>query len=413
MKTYWFAILMISICLEGLGRRYLPGVPSIVFYLLKDAVLIAGFQMFRPPPGVQRVASYLFRGFTVAWLAAFGWTLLEVANPELGSYLLAVIGMRAYWLWWLAPPIIATVLQDAKLRRRAILVLGFLSIGISVLAALQFVSPPDSAINVYTIVDGEELHASEAGMVYATGRARVASTFAFISGFTDFTILVPVLLLSLGLETNDRKLRNTSLIAAAFVAMASPMSGSRISVVLGIGVLLITCWSAGLFFTRTGRRILIGGLIGIVVAGALFPDAVLGVQSRFGDSEETSGRLKLATTVIPPVAMMTLDYPMMGAGTGSMQNAAMSLHIYPKWNAELELHRYLVELGPVGFMFVWAVKLGLMVAFYRASKILNQTTKCEPGSAGRTSAGNAPGGNSTKKSRYGTSPCAMRPPYSE
>ena len=336
MKTYWFAALMCTICLEGLGRRYISGVPNIVFYLLKDAVLIAGFFMFRPQPAVQRVASYLFRGYTLVWLAAFGWTVLEIANPELGSFVLAAIGMRAYWLWWLAPPIIATALQNAQLRRRAILVLGVLAIGISILAALQFVSPGDSAINVYSVVGGEELHASEAGMVASTGRARVASTFSFITGFTDFTTLVPVLLLSLGLESRDRRVRYTSLIGAAFCAMSSPMSGSRAALVLGGAVIFITCWSAGLFFTRAGRRILIGGLIGVVVAGILFPDAIFGVQSRFENSEDTSGRILMALTVIPPVALATLDYPMIGLGTGSMQNYAYSLPIEHKYVAEIE-----------------------------------------------------------------------------
>lgn len=372
MKTYWFAALMASICLEGLGRRYLAGVPSLAYYLLKDAVLLVGYMIFRPQPDVIRVAKYLFRGFGVAWGAAFAWTALEVANPELGSFVLAAIGMRAYWLWWLAPVIIATVLQNAQLRRRAILVLGFLSIGICALAALQFVSPPDSAINVYSVVDGEELHASAAGMVYATGRARVASTFSYISGFSDFTVLVPVLLLSLGLEASDRKVRNTSLVATVACAMALPMSGSRLSVILGFGVLGITCWQAGLFFTRAGRRILIGGIIGIAVAGVAFPDAIFGIQSRFADSEETAGRLNLALAVIPPVALATLDYPIMGAGTGSMQNAAFSLHVYPKWIAEIEMHRYLVEQGVFGFLLVWTVKFGLVVAFYRASTILKR-----------------------------------------
>src|SRR5579871_1776181 len=166
MKTYWFTILMASICLEGLGRRYLPAVPSMVWYLMKDVVLLGGYLMFRPQMEVKRVASYLYRGFAIAWVVAFAWTTVEMANPDLGSYPLGLIGLRAYWLWWLAPPIIATVLQNGKLRRRAILVLGVLAIGVAALAALQFISPPDSAINVYSVVDGEQVSAENSGIVY-------------------------------------------------------------------------------------------------------------------------------------------------------------------------------------------------------------------------------------------------------
>jgi hypothetical protein len=372
MQTYWFLALMASICLEGLGRRYLPGLPNIAFYLLKDVVLLLGLFLFRTQPAVGRVGRYLYRGFAVAWVATFLWTLFQVTNPEQPSLTLSAIGLRAYWLWWIAPPLIATVLQSAYHRRRAIYILSYLAIAISLLAVAQFLSPPEAAINVYSLVDGEEVRAAGAGMVYATGRARVASTFSYISGFTDFTILVPVLLLSLGLETTDRRLRATSLVATVITAVALPMSGSRASVLLGLGVLAITCWRAGLFFTRAGRRILVGGLIGIVLAIVIFPDASIGVKARFGEVEETQSRLMLAATIIPPVALTTLDYPMAGAGTGYMQNAAYTLMGPQRWLAEIELHRYLVELGPVGFLLAWTTKLGLLVAFMRAASILKR-----------------------------------------
>lgn len=308
----------------------------------------------------------------MAWVAAFGWTLLEIANPEQPSLLLALIGLRGYWLWWIAPPLIASVLQTDYHRRRAIYVLAFLTIGISLFAALQFVSPPDAAINVFTTTDGAEQHAEGAIIVASTGRARVGSTFSFLSGFCDFTIVAPVLLLSLGLESPDKRLRTVSLVATVLCAMALPMSGSRGSMILGFGVLAITCWTAGLFFTRAGRRILLGGLIGVVVAGFAFPDAVAGVQSRFADTEETQSRVLQAATNIPPVALATLEYPIMGIGTGTEQNAAYTMHLAPKWPAESELHRYLCELGAIGFLLAWTVKFGLLVAFLRASSILKK-----------------------------------------
>ena len=43
MEIYWFASLMACICLEGLGRRYLPQIPLIAFYFLKDVVLLIGY----------------------------------------------------------------------------------------------------------------------------------------------------------------------------------------------------------------------------------------------------------------------------------------------------------------------------------------------------------------------------------
>ena len=372
MRKYWFLALVASTCLEGLGRKFLPSIPSIVFYLLKDVVLIWGYFTFRPPPAITRVGRSLYRGFEAALMLAALWTFLEAFNPEQQSFPLAIIGLRAYWLWWLAPFVIAGVLQNPVQKRRAIYALAILTAGISVLAALQFVSPPDSTLNLYSVVDGEELYAANAGVISDTGRARVSSTFAFISGFADFTILVPALLLSLGLEANERRLRRLALGATLLCAATVPMSGSRASVILGLAVLALTCWSAGLFFTVIGRRIMIGAVAGAILAVVAFPDALVGVQSRF-DPEETQSRIIQNTMVIPPVALIASDYPMLGIGTGMQQNARASLHVVnDKWNAEIEVQRYLIELGPIGFLLVWTAKLGLMVAFIRAYRILQR-----------------------------------------
>ncbi len=49
MQTYWFVALISAVCLEGLGRRYLPFIPSAFFYFLKDVILLFGYVRFRPP----------------------------------------------------------------------------------------------------------------------------------------------------------------------------------------------------------------------------------------------------------------------------------------------------------------------------------------------------------------------------
>jgi hypothetical protein len=370
MKTAWFFALIAAICFEGLGRRYLPEVPSVVFYFLKDVVLLYGLVKYRPPLSTWRVTRRLYGGFAIVALVALAWTFLQLFNPEHRSVVLAAIGFRAYWLWWLAPALIAHVLREPKERVRAIYGLLATSAVVAVLAAVQFAAPADASINIYSYVDGEQ---TEGATVHSTGRARVASTFSFLSGFADFTILIPTLTLSFGLDVRDPRLRRTAFVITGLTAATIPMSGSRASLLIAGTILLVSVWTAGLFKTRIGRRILVGGLTAAVVSVAVFPDAFLGVRSRFADQEETNSRyLMMAASVLPPLAIGMVDHPPLGIGTGMQQNARVRMGIPTAYEQEAEFGRYLVELGTFGYLVVWTAKLGIMAALVRAYKLLKR-----------------------------------------
>ena len=369
MRTAWFIALISAICLEGLGRKYVPVIPDAAFYFLKDVVLLLGYLQFRPSVPIRRTVKYLYRGFEMVWAATFVWTLIEVFNPDQLSKPLALIGMRAYWLWWMAPAVIAGVLQNAQQKERAIYALLSVAVGISALAAVQFASPADASINLYE-AQNNEAYAMGPVVVASTGRARVSSTFTFVSGFVAFTLTVPTLLLSIGLDTKNPRVRRWALLGTFATAAVVPMSGSRSAIVVGIAILVLSLWSAGLFFTRVGRRVLVGAVVAAVLSVVAFPDAMLGVQSRFANEDETAGRFREAASIFPPVAMLVYDYPALGIGTGMQQNARVSFGLVSDWDAEAELARYLVELGPIGFILFWITKLGLMVALLRAYGIL-------------------------------------------
>ncbi len=372
-KTAWFTLLISAVCLEGLGRRYLPFIPQAAFYFLKDVILLFGWIQFRPSGEISRTIRGLYSGFDKILIVAFVWTLAEIFNPDQQSFVLGVIGLRSYWLWWIAPGIIATALRDTRDKERAIYGLFVLVAIVSGFAAMQFAAPPDSSVNMYSVWNGEEVYSAGSAVVTATGRARVASTFAFVTGFVDFTMLVPALLLSLGLDSSSVKVRQAALIGTLMASAVVPMSGSRSSVIIGVAILALALWSAGLFFTKAGRRILIGAVVASILAVVAFPDAIAGVQSRFDENrEETNGRIEELTNLLPPVAIARIEYPPLGLGTGMQQNARATFQISTKWDSEYETDRYLVELGPFGFLLIWLSKLGLMVALLRGYKILKR-----------------------------------------
>jgi len=353
-----------------LGRKFLPQVPAIAFYFLKDVVLLFGYLRFRRPAYITAVNRWLYRGFKVFWIVGFCWTVVELFNPDQTSFPLGVLGLRSYWLWWAAPPIVASILDDEKEKRRALYVLLGTAAVVSIFGAIQFALPSSSPLNAYATMAGEEVATAT---VASTGRSRVASTFSYVSGFSDFNILIPPLIMSLGLDARGRRLRRSAIVATCMTAAVVPMSGSRASILLGLAVLAIAVWSAGLLATRVGRRIVLGGVAAAVLAVVAFPEAFMGVQSRFENPEETQGRyVQVAATVVPPVAMAIYDYPAFGLGTGMQQNARAAMAIPVKYNVEAEVGRYLVELGVLGFLLVWLAKVGLAVALTRAYFVLKR-----------------------------------------
>ena len=111
------------------------------------------------------------------------------------------------------------------------------------------------------------------------------------------------------------------------------------------------------------------------------PDALQGVFDRF-DSEDTQSRFGQLSSVFPPVALATEDYPLMGLGTGMMQSFRTQLNVpVGAYGVETELVRVLVELGGPRLPTGLDRKVGLVVTLWRASKILKK--------AGRSAAAGA------------------------
>jgi hypothetical protein len=362
------AVLIASICFEGVGRKYLPEVPAFAFYFLKDVVLLVGLLAFGVRRDVLAAAKRSYRGFGLFLGLSVLWTVGELANPAHASVLLGLVGLRSYWLWWLAPLVIASALRHEDDARRVFVLLSVVALVVAAVAVVQFQAPPGDDINRYALYRSSER--TEVATVTATGRARVASTFSYLSGFADFVALVPALLLSLGLGEPHRRTRALCLAGAAASAIVMPMSGSRGPVVLGILAIVAVAWAARLFVTRLGRRVMVAAAAVVLAALVAFPEAVAGVRSRW-EGDDTRQRFEWGLNFLPPVALAVVDYPALGMGTGMQHNAADALGARPGI-VEGEYERFLVELGAPGFLLYWTARLGLLVAFLRAYRRLRE-----------------------------------------
>jgi hypothetical protein len=363
-QILWTALLVGAICFEGLGRKFLPEVPAAVFYFLKDAVLLLGLVGFGLPWTAMSSARVLYHGFGLTCAAAFVWTVLETLNPAHRSAMLAVLGLRSYWLWWVAPMLVAGVLARRRDRERAVTVLAAVGFIVAANAAIQFAQP--ASAQTYALYEGEEI--IPIATVATTGRARVSSTFSYLSGFTDFVVLVPGLLLSLGLTSSIRAFRVLALSSTVVTIAVMPMTGSRSPVVLAIGTIALVIWSGGLW-SRAMRRAVIAALLAAALAFVVSPEAIEGVQYRFG-LDDTRNRFAEILELLPPFAIIRNEHPLLGIGTGMQQNARVGLQVSADFESEGEPGRYLIELGDPGYLLVWFARLGLAVALLRAATAL-------------------------------------------
>jgi hypothetical protein len=313
----------------------------------------------------------LFRGFGLPLAAAIAWTILQTANPEHGSIVLAGIGLRSYWLWWVGPLIVATALRDEGDWYAAITTLGVLAIAIAAYAAIQFEFPANAPINRYAW----DANSPEVASVGATGRVRVTSTFSYISGFAAFATLTIPVLLGVGLGGVRGWRRTVAFVAAAALAATVSMNGSRAPVILAIVGAIVVALRSGLFGTRNGRRITLTLLSGAALAWWGGREGIAGVESRFRDSGDEAMRVAWVLQALPPLAILQTEFPAFGIGTGMQQNARVALGVRAGWDSEPEPGRYLIELGLVGYLLVWIARLGLVAAGVRAAAVLARAGK--------------------------------------
>lgn len=362
----WWSLLIASICLEGLGRRYLP-IPGPVLYFAKDVILVAGLLAVGIHPAVAAMARRLAGPLPLLVAATAAWCLVSLLGPGHPSVLLGLLGTRQYLLWWFAPLIVATAVLDGSQTDRSERLLGVLAIGIASLAAYQFTQPPTAAINAYAW--GEDPGAV-AG-VASTGRVRVSSTFSYISGFADFVILAVPILLAAAVSPRGARSSRIGYVAAGCLAATAAMSGARATVLYVAAGSLAVLGLSGSFRTRRGMLAIVAIVLMAAAGVWAVPEAAQGVQDRFG-SDDTDQRFRDLALAIPVYAILNTNFPLLGAGVGVLQNAGVSLQFESGWEVEAEPKRVLIELGLPGYLLVWLSRFFLAVALVRAARMLSR-----------------------------------------
>jgi hypothetical protein len=355
---------MVLLVIEGALRKWVfPGSQDLV-YFAKDVILLGAYVGFWNDRERLGPRSSLSPGIAAALgLAAF-FGALQIFNPRLPSLALGILGFKSYFLY--APLIFvlpATFADDATLARFLKLYL-LLPIPIGLLAGLQFFSPGSSMLNVYARGGADTIS------TFGTStHVRVTGTFSYISGYSAFLLASAILLMTV-FATLRWRLRGHLLLYGAFAMtlLGMLMTGSRGPIFI-LMVLFPAYWvlavgrEAGGAATA-GRLLVVVTLLGLFVANAV-PEALTAFRGRAASGEDFAGRL--VSPFAAPLHILD-EAGVLGFGIGSTHQAATALlgrGADYNWLGgaapEAESGKVMLELGPMGFAFVYFLRIQLAV----------------------------------------------------
>ncbi len=364
---------LVLLILEGAIRKWLlPGAQDLV-YFAKDALLTGAYiGFFRSRArGVNPPAPFLYAA--LAFAAALG--LLEIFNPRLPNLLVGLLGFKSYFLYVPLIFVVPAVFPDdaalARFLQRYILIV----FPVVLLSVAQFFSPAGSVLNTYA----QPTDAASIATFGSSKFVRTTGTFSYISGYTAY-LLTTTLLIMIILTATRWRFRGNLITYGALgtTLLGVMMSGSRGPIFLLAIVFPLYWWLAVVREKQSSQtfvRLLLG--LGLLVAGmrSAGEEAVNAFSQRASGSQDVASRL--VTPFTSPIDM--LPYAgLLGYGIGATHQAAASLAggaenwlgtVVP----ESESGRVMLELGPMGFFFVYMARVALALFAFRQALRLRTT----------------------------------------
>ncbi len=367
-------LVMVLLVLEGALRKWVfPGAQDAL-YFAKDGLLLAAYAGYWSHRGQARTSGLSLKTpllVVLIGLSAF-LGLIQIFNPDLPNLWVGLFGFKAYFLYipllWLVP---ASFSSREELWRFLYLYV-ILVVPLGLLALAQFASPSTSTLNGYA------RGGSTYGVVATFGSSthvRATGTFSYITGFVSYLYAVALMILSL-LSTVRWRLRGYTL---AYVAMALTLvgmlaSGSRAPVLMFAVTFPLFWWfvAAGDQRSRaTFGRILFVAVIFTVALSFGTGDVVGAFYGRAQSTQDLPDRI--LAPWIEPIRVLQTSGPL-GIGIGATHQAASALvddSGPPAWLngmiLEGESGRVMLEVGLLGFLLVYGVRVAMIVIAFQQS----------------------------------------------
>ncbi len=360
--------VLVLLVIEGALRKWLLPEASQFIYFLKDIVVIGAYlryYFFLPSESTFRIKGNQVAEAVISMILLVAvWCVFQVFNPSLGSPIIGIFGLRGYLLYipllWMLPNLFRSEDELYRFLRSYLL----LVIPVGILAVLQYFSPPSSPLNVYT----QDLVKLDAALLDRTS-VRVTGTFSYIAGYGAYALVSFGLVLPLLTLKQSLWWRWATIVELLLIVSTSLMNGSR--ALVGSEILFLIGYIGGQLLTNPYTIIsLIKQFslpaIAITTAAIIgFQSAINGFQNRVTSNKDVSGRIGLLYT--EPIEFMQLK-GLDSYGVGATHQAtpalrsALNLPVGENIPVfyESEPGRVMLDLGPLGFLLWYLLRLSLI-----------------------------------------------------
>lgn len=363
--------VFILLVFEGALRKWVIPQASELIYFLKDIILLGAYLNFYglssskeklPTQGGGRIVSILI------FIASI-WCIFQAFNSSLGSPLVGIFGLRGYLIYipliWMIPYLFDSKDELYKFLRSHLL----LTIPCGLIGIVQFFSPPDSFINAYA----NETVVGKATFG-VTDFVRITGTFPYINNYSVYLIVCFALLIIMLSARQSQKWQLITLIELFLVVINSFMTGSRgtifAQILFLVGYLGAKALTQPTKAMRVMQRLIVSSVVVSFIAIIWFRPAIDAFWLRTTTNKDVSGRI--AVTFLEP--LFFIQYKELdGYGTGATHQAVPTLRqvldlprgeVIPT-GYESEMGRILLELGPIGFIFWYGLKISIIIGLFR------------------------------------------------
>lgn len=369
-------IALVVAVIEGALRKWVLPQASELIYFLKDFLLIGAYIGYFSSSERKNIKFFDNKTITGLIKLVTFICILQALNPSLGSPIIGLFGIRNYLVYvpliWVFPSLFTTEEELYKFLSYYLLLL----IPVGSLAILQFFSPANSPINVY-VDDGLT---PVGGVVILGPGVRVTGTFSYLAGYSVYLGICLCLLLPMLTRKQSIFWYSTTIIELLLLSITSLMTGSRSlmfkSIFIVISYLILQGSFSRIFVSI--RQLFLPFTIAIIIALQRFSTAVEAFWQRASYTQDIPGRI--ADMFQQPLEnFQYTNFSSFGTGATFQANPAIRyifslppgepIRVY----YEGETGRIALELGLIGFLAWYGLKLAIIVAFWKTYRRLKQS----------------------------------------